>query len=770
MFSQYFKSRRKGDLSECTRIQYLIIAIFIGNFGAIDFIPMQGIKLHFFGFIFMIFMVSIFAYAIVRHKLLNIEVIIKKTIIFGGLFAAAYAVLTYLALFMQSGFERFLITHKVSRISPHATPWPILELFGLTINIFSVPPLMVSSLTILLGIYVYLKNRKETQNITYFYLCTSISLWLFFASMLFSCSGDKKLAVFLAKMIFLGVTFIPITFYHFVVSFLKIKNQGNIIKAVYLTGIIFLVFLFFTDLYISGVNRFFWGYYPKAGIFHPLDILLFMSLYGYALWLLYRKVKTEKVDLLQKQRIKYALVSFFIAAFAALDYLPNYGYCVYPFGYITIFTMLSIFAYAIVRHKLLDIEVIIKKTLIFGGLFTVVYAVFAFFALLGQVFFEKFVTQNRWVAMVPSVLVVTVALRPLENFLVFVTDRYLFQKRYDYKELVKTFTSEVLTVLELDRLIELTQKRLTDIMKITGCCIALGRQPAPFAAQASVPIVFQDNDIGTLLLGRKKSDEDYTQDDLDILQPLSRALGIAVSNARLFEDLTKAQARMAEKDKMATIGTLAAGIAHEIRNPITTIRNFADYLPEKYADGSFVDRFNKLVPAEIGRVESIARSLLEFSSGEEGGEAEEFGVDEPVRAAISILEPQYRNLGVRIRCGYDQKHFIRSNKTVLQDAIFNMMNYILAEMGEGGEIAIDCAQDRDGLSLCVRSRDIVVADHIIKDVFEPVSGLYREKRGFGFNLFMAKQLLERAGADFSISSDKRSGSEFRIRFRRNASV
>ena len=44
--------------------------------------------------------------------------------------------------------------------------------------------------------------------------------------------------------------------------------------------------------------------------------------------------------------------------------------------------MLSIFAYAIVRHKLLDIEVIIKKTLIFGGLFTVVYAVFAFFALL----------------------------------------------------------------------------------------------------------------------------------------------------------------------------------------------------------------------------------------------------------------------------------------------------------------------------------------------------------------------------------------------------
>ena len=56
-----------------------------------------------------------------------------------------------------------------------------------------------------------------------------------------------------------------------------------------------------------------------------------------------------------------------------------------------------------------------------------------------------------------------------------------------------------------------------------------------------------------------------------------------------------------------------------------------------------------------------------------------------------------------------------------------------------------------------------MADHIIKDVFEPVSGLHREKRGFGFNIFVAKQLIEKLGGELTISSDKSTGSEFCIR-------
>ena len=63
--------------------------------------------------------------------------------------------------------------------------------------------------------------------------------------------------------------------------------------------------------------------------------------------------------------------------------------------------------------------------------------------------------------------------RRIETFLINVTDKYLFQKKYDYKELLKTFTSEVLTVLELDKLVNLTVNNLSDTIKLSSAAVLL---------------------------------------------------------------------------------------------------------------------------------------------------------------------------------------------------------------------------------------------------------------------------------------------------------
>lgn len=634
---------------------------------------------------------------------------------------------------------------------------------SIKINIFSIPPFIVSILILLLGSFVYIKNKKASPNKAYLLLCLTVFLWLFSDSIVFSFVKEGQLLNFWTRLVLLGVTFIPVTFYHFVVTLLKLNKHRNILRAIYLIGLLFIFLLFFTNLYISGYNKFFWGYYPKAGAIFYLDLLFYSLLWSAALILLYMGMKSKDISMQQRNKIKYVLVAFFIGGLACIDYIANYGYPVYPFGYIFVFIMLVVFAYAIIRHRLLDIDVILKKTLIFGVLFTAVYTVFIAFTFLGQAFFEQFVTHNRWVSMMPSVLVVTIMLRPLENFLASITDKYLFQKKYDYKSLLKIFTSEVLTVLELDKLINLTKDKLIEIMKIRSCDIVLG--DTAMAGEVNIPITVKNETIGTLVLGRKKSDEDYKQDDLDILHPLAKTLGLAISNAKLFEELVKTRAEVAQRDKMATIGTLAAGMAHEIRNPITTIRNFADFLPDKYNDEEFINKFEKLIPREIDRIEGIARSLLEFSSTEDAGSKEDIALDEPVKTVISILEPQYRTTEIKIICNDKEKHFIKGSRAQVQDAFFNILNFILAESQTGSNIIIECAEGEGVTSLFMRNKELFVADHIIKDVFEPISGLYKEKRGFGFNLFVAKQLLERNNATLKINSDKTTGSEFRIDFK-----
>ena len=102
-----------------------------------------------------------------------------------------------------------------------------------------------------------------------------------------------------------------------------------------------------------------------------------------------------------------------------------------------------------------------------------------------------------------------------------------------------------------------------------------------------LPITNKDKTIGTLVLGRKKSDEDYTQDDLDILLPLARTLAIAISNAQLFVTLGKTQAEAAQKEKMAVIGTLSAGINHEICNPLGIARGQCEAFLLNIKDGLY---------------------------------------------------------------------------------------------------------------------------------------------------------------------------------------
>ena len=90
--------------------------------------------------------------------------------------------------------------------------------------------------------------------------------------------------------------------------------------------------------------------------------------------------------------------------------------------------------------------------------------------------------------------------------------------------------------------------------------------------EIAIPLIVHEEMTGILTLGKKKSDEEYTQDDMDILIPLARTLAIAISNAEMFVELGKTQAEAAQREKMAVIGTLSAGINHEICNPLGIAR------------------------------------------------------------------------------------------------------------------------------------------------------------------------------------------------------
>lgn len=178
--------------------------------------------------------------------------------------------------------------------------------------LYSIFPLIVSVMLLILGVFVYKSNKEQYLNKIFLGLCLTSSCWLFFVSLAYIVKNEH-IAFVLLKMCYCGVVFIPITIFHYIVEFLKIKKIKIIALYNYLIGFICIILIWTTPFIVGGMRKYFWGYYPIAGILHPLFLVYFI-LFGAiltSLLLLYKYYYSEeKLSYLKKEQIKYVLLAF----------------------------------------------------------------------------------------------------------------------------------------------------------------------------------------------------------------------------------------------------------------------------------------------------------------------------------------------------------------------------------------------------------------------------------------------------------------------------
>lgn len=233
-------------------------------------------------------------------------------------------------------------------------------------TLYTIPPLLSSILFLFLGIAVYWNNRKSITNITFFLLCFATSWWQFSWFILFNAQNEI-LASCLVKIGHIGIIFIPIFFFHFLLSFLReiSKFDKHLLYFSYSMGLMFEAVLLTTDYFINGFYEYFWGFYPKAGFLHPFYLLLLSVLTVRALYLLFSFLKKKKRrDAIKYHQAKYILLALIFYIFASSDFLVNYGVEFYPSGFLFILLFLGITAYAIVKHYLFGIKVILTELLV----------------------------------------------------------------------------------------------------------------------------------------------------------------------------------------------------------------------------------------------------------------------------------------------------------------------------------------------------------------------------------------------------------------------
>src|SRR5262249_52437971 len=121
-----------------------------------------------------------------------------------------------------------------------------------------------------------------------------------------------------------------------------------------------------------------------------------------------------------------------------------------------------------------------------------------------------------------------------------------------------------------------------------------------------------------------------------------------LAHTQLEHDLLRARELLARADRLAALGTLAAGIAHEIRNPLVSVRTFIELLPERLHDEEFRTGFRDLTLAEIERICGLLNDLLAFARPA-AAQPEPSDLNALVHQTIRLLEPEARKRGVALR-------------------------------------------------------------------------------------------------------------------------
>ncbi|HMP75869.1 MAG TPA: ATP-binding protein, partial [Kiritimatiellia bacterium] len=159
----------------------------------------------------------------------------------------------------------------------------------------------------------------------------------------------------------------------------------------------------------------------------------------------------------------------------------------------------------------------------------------------------------------------------------------------------------------------------------------------------------------------------------------------------VLEDLTtlrKLENQVRRTDRLASIGTLSAGMAHEIKNPLVTLKTFTQLLPERYQDADFRDTFSSLVGQEVKRIDSIVNQLLRFARPAKPS-LHPTRIHEVLDNTLRLVHQQLKQKQISLHREYQaESDLIQGDNDLLVQAFLNFFLNAIDAMENGGVLTI----------------------------------------------------------------------------------
>ena len=274
------------------------------------------------------------------------------------------------------------------------------------------------------------------------------------------------------------------------------------------------------------------------------------------------------------------------------------------------------------------------------------------------------------------------------------------------------------------------------------------------------PVVYEDNPIGVLSLYVDRSHR-FNDDETLIARALADLGAIAVQNARLYGRVFDSEESLRKSERLATLGTLAAEIAHEIRNPLMVVRLLFDSLGLEQGEDEAKNKDLSVIREKLDHLEQIAGRILDFGKSREAFR-KPFSLKEIIEDATLLVRLKLEQCHVTLFINeFPHDLLVYVDKGQIQQALLNLMLNALVAMPSGGKLKIEVSRTGEGKAqVLVEDTGTGIPEELKGKIFD--SFLTGTTEGTGLGLSISKRILRAHDGDLDLVQSGSKGTIFKI--------
>jgi len=520
----------------------------------------------------------------------------------------------------------------------------------------------------------------------------------------------------------------------------------------------------------------------------------------------------------QKLQIKYLIFGIVsMAIVGTIINLSNYflklGWPIFFLASLYSILISLFFAIALIKYRLLDIHLLIRGGILYSSVSGLILAIYILIIKnIGETLSQKAYGRSL---LVESALILALVfmLQPFQKKIGDWIDRFFYMESVRFRTKLSEFSRALTELVDLDEVAGTTVHFITQTLHVDSVAFFFQKNEVneyhsifgtllndemkyssqhPFVKRIGsngravdlehlreiegeveeiddliekgwvvvAPIFLKERLLGFILLGKKRSEKDYTVEELELLEAFSNQTALAISRALIYRDMSLKDKQIMQAEKMAAIGELAAGIAHEIRNPLGIITGSAETV-RKHKDQKIREEMTNYILEESQRINGLISTFLDFGRPKEP-KLVSCDLREVLEKTLLLLSPQAKTLGVEIKREIPQKLLqVSIDPDQMRQAFTNLGVNALEAMPHGGVLKVMVLENARG-RVVVRFSDSGkgIPKEVQPKIFEPF--FTTKEGGTGLGLSIAHRIITQHGGDISVEGEEEKGSNFTI--------